>query len=454
MHRVDADRIDAPLGRGLPRGHEHFVRVRRKLRWQLLVAHLLPLLLLFAALHLWLDKTLRDSVDERLRVAAELHRNAVDQHLRKQGPSPPNTLASPLLTTLDHAEVFIVNGAAAPSGVSFPLPPKGSETALVRSRAQNRDDLVVVAWLQESDQAVVVRVPAKSAYAAIRQGHGVLAGTLLFAVLLVVGVTFRSTSKLVRRLEEGDRFRHELRSQLFNAAKLASVGEMAAGVAHEINNPLAIIYEEAGALKDALDPELGGGDLQEAELKERLDQICEATMRGRSITRKLLAFARQHDDAPELVDIHTLLDRVLDMKGTELAVSNIEVVRDYCKDPPRVRATVNQLEQVLFNLLNNARDSMRGRGRIDVRTRVTDGFLHIDVQDTGCGMTADQMEKVFFPFFTTKAVGKGTGLGLSISYGIVKSHGGRIEVSSEVGEGTTFTVSLPISEPTTERGQV
>jgi two-component system NtrC family sensor kinase len=422
------------------------------MRWQLLAAHLAPLLLLFAALHLWLDKTLRDGVDAQLRVAAEIHRNAIDQQLRKHG-APSNTLASLLPPSVDQAEVFLVNGATTRSRLSFPLPPRGTDTALIRSRERDRDDIAAVAWLQESDHAVVVRVPAKNAYAAIRRGHGVLGGTFLFAMVLVVGITFRSTSRLVRHLEQVDGFQHELRGQLFNAAKLASVGEMAAGVAHEINNPLAIIYEEAGALKDALDPELGGGELQEAELKERLDQICEATMRGRSITRKLLAFARQHDDAPELVDIHTLLDRVLDMKGTELAVSNIEVVRDFCTDPPSVRATVNQLEQVLFNLLNNARDAIRGRGRITVCTRVSGGLLHIDVQDTGCGMTADQMEKVFFPFFTTKAVGKGTGLGLSISYGIVKSHGGRIEVSSEVGEGTTFTVSLPISEPTTGRGR-
>jgi two-component system NtrC family sensor kinase len=285
-------------------------------------------------------------------------------------------------------------------------------------------------------------MPRATAYASMQQARKVLVVMMLGALALIVVIVLRSTRQLVSRLEETHRAREELKGQLFNAAKLASVGEMAAGVAHEINNPLAIIYEEAGVLRDSLNPAYGR-ELTREELVERLDAISASAMRGRTITRKLLAFARQHDPNPELLDVNELVEHVLAMKDTEFSVSNIEVTRDYQQELPSIHASRNQLEQVLLNLLNNARDALDGAGKLQVRTSADERFVRIDVEDNGCGMSPEQMEKVFFPFYTTKAVGKGTGLGLSISYGIVKTHGGKIEVSSKVGVGTTFTVVLP-----------
>jgi two-component system NtrC family sensor kinase len=243
--------------------------------------------------------------------------------------------------------------------------------------------------------------------------------------------------------ERDELLKERTRVQLARSERLASVGRLAAGVAHEINNPLAIIYEEAGLMKDALDPQFAHG-FDQKEFLESLDAIMEATLRGRSITSKLMAFARKHDAEPEATDLNQVLERVLSIKDHELRVSNIEVQQELAEGLPKVMVNPNQMEQVLLNLINNAMDAISDSGRISLRMRLDGGRVAIEVEDTGCGMSGDQMAKIFFPFFTTKAVGKGTGLGLSISYGIIKALGGSIEVASEVGEGSTFTITLPV----------
>jgi two-component system NtrC family sensor kinase len=291
----------------------------------------------------------------------------------------------------------------------------------------------------------VVRVPAAKAYEPISHARFVLVGFLVLTLIVILFVVLRSTRRLVGKLESADTVKEELRLQLFNAAKLASVGEMAAGVAHEINNPLAIVYEEASMMKDIMDPQFGQKvDLD--EFRERLGAITDAALRGRSITSKLMAFARKHDPDPEPTDIVLLLDRVIEVKALDFKTSNIEVVQDYEKDLPWVMVNRNQMDQVLLNLLNNAKDAIDRTGRITARVRREDDWVRIDIQDTGRGMTMEIMEKIFMPFYTTKGVGKGTGLGLSISYGIVDSLGGRIEVKSAPGSGSTFSIFLPVLE--------
>jgi two-component system NtrC family sensor kinase len=359
----------------------------------------------------------------------------------------------------DEAETFIVNAkgqrqtlaAGEESDETIDVPPRSSETAITRMGSGRRSQVAAIAWLVENDWALVVRVPSARANAPLVRARILLVSIMLLTLGLIVALVVRFTRRLVGRLEEADVAKEHLRGQLFNAAKLASVGEMAAGVAHEINNPLAIIYEEAGIMRDMMDPELGGKvDLD--EFNERLKAISEAAMRGRTITRKLMAFARQHDPVLEPTSLHEIMDKVVVIKETEFRVSNIEVVREYADGVPDLLINRNQMEQVLLNLLNNAKDAMDGPGTITLRTRLEGEEVHLDVEDTGCGMTEEQIEKAFFPFYTTKDVGKGTGLGLSISYGIVKSFGGRIEVQSSVGSGTTFTIVLPAS-PVNEKAE-
>jgi two-component system NtrC family sensor kinase len=350
--------------------------------------------------------------------------------------------AESLIVNAKGVRQVLVKGEASSGDIEI-VPPPGPATSVVEVTSASTRWLAGVAHVGGPGWAVVVRVPVTKANAPIDRARLILLVFVLAALVLIVVIVWHNTKRMVDELKSADQASTRLRDQLFNAAKLASVGEMAAGIAHEINNPLAIIHEEAGLMQDLLDPDLGSG-LDEADFRERLREINDAVIRGRTITRKLLAFSRKTEGKRKPVDPNELVERILSMKSNALRVTEIEVTREFQTPIPAVRVDPNEIEQVLLNLVNNALDAMQGTGRLIARTRAVDGAVQIEIEDTGCGMDEETMEKVFFPFFTTKGVGKGTGLGLSISYGIVKSAGGRIEVSSEPGTGTVFTVTLPV----------
>ncbi len=300
-------------------------------------------------------------------------------------------------------------------------------------------------WLRQADWALIVQ-PQNSATAGFLARP--LRTLLLFSAVLIGLITvmiFSRADKLVELQKSSDR----AQAQLAHASKLASVGELAAGIAHEINNPLAVINEEAGLIKDLMDPAFGEPTPAQ-ELRPHLDNIEESVLRCRNITHKLLGFVRKTSVELRAQDLATVIDEVLDgLLGPELAVSNIEIVRDFAADVPPVLTDTNQLQQVLLNLLNNAVDALGGRaGTITVGIRRAGAKVEISVADTGRGMSQEQLGKIFVPFYTTKEVGKGTGLGLSVSYGIIKDLGGSIDVESNLGEGSTFTITLPIGRST------
>ena len=192
-------------------------------------------------------------------------------------------------------------------------------------------------------------------------------------------------------------------------------------------------------------PELAGDD-EEPDLDEHLGAIHDAVFRCRDITRKLLTFVRQKEVKVEPHDLHEILDEVLDvLLGNELTISNVEVVRRYDSRIPAILTDRNQLVQVFVNLVKNAMDAMPGGGDLTVTTQLRGMKATVAVKDTGCGMTREQLGKVFMPFFTTKDPGKGTGLGLSVSYSIIQSFGGAFYVTSTPGRGSTFTVELPLA---------
>ena len=356
---------------------------------------------------------------------------------------------------IENAEALIINKwgkhqtfsskAELPDDVGE-VPARTPETQVLEMEVSGHKYIKAIAWLNENDWALVVRISKEKAYAPQRLAGLVMLGITFVALLFIVIVVLRNTRRLITRFEAADTAKEELRHQLFNAAKLASVGEMAAGVAHEINNPLSIIYEEVSMIKDLMDPQFDA-KLEDDDLHERLQAITDAVMRGRTITRKLLAFSRPHEPKPEPTNINLLVDRVIEAKRVDLDISNIEVHKDFTDDLPVAMVNRNQLDQVMFNLLNNAKDAIEDAGRITVKTRYVGGWIGIDVEDTGHGMEPEVMEQIFFPFFTTKGVGKGTGLGLSISYGIIKALGGKMEVTSEVGKGTRFSIRLPADFP-------
>ena len=299
------------------------------------------------------------------------------------------------------------------------------------------------AWLSETPWALVVAATKQGNQSGIvRMPNSVLMlGFAFFA--LMGGVIFYRARSLVSKQIAAEQYEAELSGQLVQAAKLASVGELAAGIAHEINNPLAIIAEEVGVLKDSIDPELPDDD-EPLDLAEHLSIIHEAVFRCRDITRKLLGFVRHHAVKLEVHHIHDIVNDVVDgMLSNELSISNIEVIRRFDDRVNPVLTDRNQMIQVFVNLIKNAIDAMPSGGVITVTTAHRDGGMTISVTDTGYGMSQEQAQKVFLPFYTTKEPGKGTGLGLSVSNTIIGNFGGSFFVESALGKGTTFTFELP-----------
>ena len=295
-------------------------------------------------------------------------------------------------------------------------------------------------WLQMVDWALLVQLTdTDSSFPYLGVDLTVKFVTAGSILIVLVTILFRAR-KLVQ-LEESSA---ETRIQLEHAAKLATVGELAGGIAHEINNPLAIISEEAGLMKDLMSPEFAETITPE-EIKEHLETIHEAVFRARDITRKLLGFVRKTEFKLETHNIHDIIDDVVDgFLGPEMALDNIEIERNFDQNIPPFVTDKSQLEQVILNIVKNGCDAMEGPGKIIIETSLNEENISVSITDTGCGMTREQLGQIFLPFYTTKEVGRGTGLGLSVSYGIIKSLGGTIDVDSVPGRGSIFKIQLPL----------
>ena len=233
---------------------------------------------------------------------------------------------------------------------------------------------------------------------------------------------------------------HQTQQELLHKEKLASMGQLAAGVAHEINNPLGTIL----LFSDVMYKEAREDDPRRNDLK----MIINETTRCKNIVADLLNFARQQEVLAQDTDLHALLEQVIEDVSLKPIFQQVEFVRQFSPYLPTIQADPAQLQQVFVNLLNNAAEAMADGGTITLTTRpVNNRWVEIKVSDTGCGIPEENLGRLFTPFFTTKALGKGTGLGLSIVYGIIKMHRGQIAVQSQVGQGTTFTVTLPVQLP-------
>ncbi|MCJ8500161.1 sensor histidine kinase [Desulfatitalea alkaliphila] len=325
------------------------------------------------------------------------------------------------------------------------IPPMDRQSDVTEIAFNGQTMLLSYTWLKEVPWCLVMWQPRDVAFREMERIRvSMVTGSAILVFMLMV-VIWLIVNRVIRWTEYVEHDRAELKTQLYHTHKLVAVGQLAGGVAHEINNPLAIIASEAGLIRDMLDERLGLECTPETIIKE-LDEIDKAVYRAKSITMKILSFVRRTD--PKLVpcDIRQLLeDVVTGVKEQEFSVSNITVERDYDPNTPELMLDPDLMRQVFLNLINNASDAVGEGGSITLRTRMEDGWVRVSVADTGVGMDAEQVQKVFMPFFTTKEVGKGTGLGLSISQNIVEGFGGRIEVESRPGVGSVFTVVLPTS---------
>jgi C4-dicarboxylate-specific signal transduction histidine kinase len=233
----------------------------------------------------------------------------------------------------------------------------------------------------------------------------------------------------------------ERQERLYLTDRLASVGEMAAGIAHELNNPLTGIIGLAELLSGA---ENGYSD----EAKEDLRMISNEAQRAADVVKNLLTFARKHQPVKQTVKINDVIENVLKLRTYEHKVNNIQVLSRFDGELPEIIVDQFQMQQVFLNIILNAEQAMMeasNRGRLVITTKRLGDTIRISFSDSGLGITPENMRKLFSPFFTTKEVGKGTGLGLSICYGIVTNHGGKIYAQSKAGEGATFIIELPVN---------
>jgi len=261
-----------------------------------------------------------------------------------------------------------------------------------------------------------------------------------FIILLVIVVT---SSFMFNRLYDADRVKGGALLSMQETSRLASLGRLSTGIAHEINNPLAIINESAGYMRDLLST--GGADTHEAELEEQVDAILESVKRCGGITKELLGFAREMNLHLKSVRIDGLIDRVLSFHRKEAEYRGISIQVDVSDDVPEVISDPGRLQQIFLNLIGNAFQAMNTGDVLKVTVRHPwPDKITVEVADTGCGIPKEQLQRIFEPFFTTKGDRQGTGLGLSITYNLITKLGGVIDVKSEVGVGTTFTVTLPV----------
>ena len=262
------------------------------------------------------------------------------------------------------------------------------------------------------------------------------------AVIIAIVIVLTSTF-MVNKIFQADRQKAHTMAMMEQNAQLASIGQLAAGVAHEINNPLALINETAGYVKDLF---LIKKQYQEdQELVEHFDSIIEAVERCGTITGQLLGFARRFDVHTQTVSLKGLVLDVLNFHKKEAEYRNIAIHLDIPENLPSIETDRGKLQQIILNLVNNAFQAIDDGCFLNIQAEMNGtGKVRLSIGDNGCGIAEDHLKKVFEPFFTTKKEGLGTGLGLSITYGLVKKLQGDITVQSKIGEGTTFVITLPI----------
>jgi len=317
--------------------------------------------------------------------------------------------------------------------------------------------LYATAWMKERHWLLVARQKKTDAFKDLYSAAYFIVIVSIVGGAIILATACCLTRHIVGRMAAVDAEKDQLNRQLIWASRLAELGEMSAGFAHEINNPLQIIKNEHSLIAMIL------AELKEKhritapdslpDLEESLDQIDLQIQRCARITQSILKFGRKSEPAAMKVDLKQYIPEVVELVAKKAGVHGIKVLQKIPDSVPPAHVDPDQLQQVLINLFNNAIDailekhgSMGGELIIEGRPDPT-GMIEILVTDNGCGIRADDLPKVFTPFFTTKPPGKGTGLGLAVCYGIIGGQGGSMAVESQAGRGTTFTIRLPVASP-------
>lgn len=331
-------------------------------------------------------------------------------------------------------------------GAQIPALPHSPQTELLEVRdSAGESHLVAYTRIEGSPFVLVIvspEVTLQSGWPALRRKLLLFLGA---SVVLILAVVISGSTWMVRRAREGDMARAAAFHKMEYQNKMAALGRLSAGVAHEINNPVAIITEKAGLLKDLL--LMSESPPTKERILDLVDSVLRSAERCGGITHRLLGFAKHMEVRSETIQMDALLKEVLGFLETEAAYRDIRVEFDFPDHLPPVTSDRGQLQQVFLNILNNAFGAVDDGGHIRIGMAEAEAdAVSVWIEDDGVGIPDEHLAHIFDPFFSTKK-GAGTGLGLSITYGIVQKLGGRISVQSKVGVGTRFTVTLPRGKP-------
>jgi two-component system NtrC family sensor kinase len=326
------------------------------------------------------------------------------------------------------------------------VPPMSSDADIIeKTDPKGREVLIAYAYFRDSDYILMLVKPKADVLRTWYTLKSELLWLLIGGTIVIFIVVYRLTKAMVDRMEESENKRELAIREMQHSHKLSSIGRLAAGVAHEINNPMAVINEKAGLIKDLIEMRPDFPD--KPKFLGLVSAILQSVSRCRTVTHRLLGFAKRMDTQIELLDVNEVVREVLGFLEKEALHRNIELGLHLATDLSRIASDRGQLQQVFLNILNNAFQAVPDSGKVSIASFEKDiDTVGVTVQDNGHGMSEETLKHIFEPFFTTKK-DHGTGLGLSITYGLVKKLGGDIDVQSKEGHGTRFTVYLPKKQP-------
>jgi two-component system NtrC family sensor kinase len=323
----------------------------------------------------------------------------------------------------------------------------GTTNIVERKNDQGKTLLYAGAWLNHGKWLLLISQDLSEEMTGLLATRSVALFLILFGIAAIAVTTIFTTRMTVKRLKEADERTNSLNAQLMQSDKLAALGKMAAGVAHEINNPLAVILQKTGWMEDLLAEEDFQKSKNAEEFKTSIRKIEEHVERARKVVHNMLGYARRMEPRLEDVDVNDTVKQTIGILANYARINNIDIRTELNPDLPIIAGDQAQLQQVFLNLISNAIDAIGKEGWIRVKSVRSGEEILVSVTDNGPGIAEEMQRKVFDPFFTTKSAGKGTGLGLWISYSIMEKMGGKISLNSKVGEGSTFVVQIPIVIP-------
>lgn len=313
--------------------------------------------------------------------------------------------------------------------------------------SDQRKTLFAGTWLKTKDWLLVISGDVEADMAELFATRNVQIAITAAGVIAIIITTVFTTRLMIRQLVQAETRMKEMDAQLVQSDKLASLGKLAAGVAHEINNPLAVILQKTGWLQDLLEEEEFQKSANGEEFRTSVKKIEEHVERARKVVHNMLGYARRMEPRLEDIDVNQTINQTVDILENFARTNNIDIQTDLAGNLPITAGDQAQLQQVILNLVNNAIDAIGKDGTVSIKSSRDPSHITVVIADSGPGIPESMQKKIFDPFFTTKSTGKGTGLGLWISYNIIEKMGGKLSLQSREGQGAAFTITLPIVQP-------